>query len=385
MAESREHNSPTSPPPHLVQMDALDRDDMLDYFTRAESFRAGAAADQRHAGRIVATLFYEPSTRTRLSFESAALRLGAQTLGFSDPAASSAAKGEMLIDTIRTVERYADLIVLRHPAEGAARLAAQVASVPIVNAGDGGHEHPTQTLFDLYTIHRRRGSLNGLTLGLTGDLKYGRTVHSLALAAAAFGVTLIFIAPEPLQVPAHLRGRLEDMTVVRTAASLDGVIDKLDALYVTRVQRERMDPAEAAALGPPHALGPTDLRTARDDLLVLHPLPRVTEIDPAVDEDPRAWYFEQLADGVVMRMAILDVLLSGAAPLPLGGGAKRPPPEDPPWRESPDAKGMTCGNPNCVTRRERGVMMRTISRGGVRSCAYCDWCVEPGRAVHSSR
>ncbi len=376
MTESREHVEPTSPPPHLVRMDALGRDAMLEYFARAESFRAGSGAGPKHSGRIVATLFYEPSTRTRLSFESAALRLGAQTLGFSDPAASSAAKGETLIDTIRTVERYADLIVLRHPAEGAARLAAQVASVPIVNAGDGGHEHPTQTLFDLYTIHRQRGSLDGLTLGLTGDLKYGRTVHSLALAAAAFGVTLIFIAPAPLQVPDHLRGRLEEMTVVRTAAALDEVIGELDALYVTRVQTERMDPAEAAALGPPRSLGPEDLRKAKDDLLVLHPLPRVTEIDPAVDEDPRAWYFEQLADGVVMRMAILDGLLSGAAPLPPGAGAKRPAPEDPPWRESPEAKGSSCANPKCVTHRERGVMMRTNARGGARWCAYCDWRVE---------
>jgi aspartate carbamoyltransferase catalytic subunit len=358
---------------HLTRIDELDQSTMLELFARADAIRAAQETVARHHHRIVATLFYEPSTRTRLSFESAALRLGARCLGFSDPSASSASKGETLIDTIRTVQRYADLIVLRHPAEGAATLAAKVAQVPIINAGDGGHEHPSQTLFDLYTIWQRFGDLAGRTIGFVGDLRYGRTVHSLSHAAAMFGMKLVFIAPNSLQMPAHLKRRLEQHVSVRCVDDLASVIGDLDVLYVTRIQRERMDDQTLKQLGDSHIISPQLLTKARSNMLVLHPLPRVDEIEPTVDEDPRAAYFEQVANGVVMRMALLDTLLTSTTPLPLGAHDAPASLDDPPWRADTDV--TPCNNARCVTNSERYVQPRWVTMVGDadrKRCEYCD-------------
>jgi aspartate carbamoyltransferase catalytic subunit len=342
---------------HLTRIADVDREWIESLFDESDALQAGN--DRPLQGRIVAGLFFEPSTRTRLSFESAALRLGAQVIGIADAKSSSAAKGESLIDSIRIVERYADLIVLRHPAEGAAALAAKVAGVPVINAGDGGHEHPTQTLLDLYTIHRQFGDIGGRTIGFLGDLRFGRTVHSLAKAAAWFGARFICIAPPELQLPGRLVRDLTKHTDVRVAETLDEVIAELDVLYVTRVQVERMDEELRRSSRPPHSpLAPASLARARSDLLVLHPLPRVGEIHYEVDEDSRARYFEQAGTGVTVRMALLTRML-----------AERPvAPRDLPWRAVDESWGR-CVNPKCVTRLEHDIAPRR--EGDV--CAYCRW------------
>jgi aspartate carbamoyltransferase catalytic subunit len=354
---------------HVIGIGDLTREQIIELHELADSIRTIPARARRHQGRIVATLFYEPSTRTRLSFESAALRIGAQVIGFADPKASSAAKGETLIDTIRTVERYCDAIVLRHPAEGAAMLASKVAHVPIINAGDGGHEHPTQTLFDLYTIRQRFGNLDGRIIGFTGDLRYGRTVHSLAKAAAMFGAKLIFIAPEPLQMPAHELEQLRKQTSVETADELAHTIARLDVLYATRLQAERLDETTRAQIKaiPPLRVG--DLGGAKDGLMILHPLPRVDEIEPHVDCDARAWYFEQVANGVLMRMAILDQILTSLPESRIGAADRPIKPSDPPWHEQSGLSGRSCTNAKCVTHTERRVMLRSADG---ESCDYCD-------------
>jgi aspartate carbamoyltransferase catalytic subunit len=353
---------------HLTRIADVDREWIESLFALADDMRAEpAACAGRLAGRIVGTFFFEPSTRTRLSFESATQRLGGACLGFADPRASSAAKGESLIDTIRVVERYCDLVVLRHPAEGAAALAAKVASVPIINAGDGGHEHPTQTLFDLYTIRQRFGSLQDRTIGFVGDLRFGRTVHSLAEAASRFGAKLVFAAPDELQMPERLLEELRGRTEARVACSIDADLPALDVLYVTRVQAERMDDSLRQSVRLPPPLTGGALRSAKPDLLVLHPLPRVGEIGYDVDEDPRARYFEQVANGVLVRMALLDRMLAGAAAHPPGGRDEKPPIADPPWRVI-DPALSPCANPACVTRTEHSIAPRH-ERGGL--CAYC--------------
>lgn len=357
----------TGPLHHLTRIAELNRQELLDLFDGATALRDDRSARDRHADRIIATLFYEPSTRTRLSFESAALRLGAQVIGFSDPHAASVSKGESLIDTIRTVQRYADLIVLRHPAEGAATLAAAVANVPIINAGDGSHEHPTQTLFDLYTIWQRLDALDGATLGFLGDLKFGRTVHSLAQAASRFGMRLVGIAPEELQLPPYLVERLRGRTELTLTNDLESALPHLDVLYVTRIQLERMSETFRRDHGQPRVLTPEMLRGAKDDLVILHPLPRTTEIDCRVDEDHRAWYFEQVANGVVMRMALLDRLLRDNPPRALGAADMPWQCDDPPWRNR-DGDNRACANPQCVTNLERDVMPRWEDD----RCTYCD-------------
>ncbi|MDR2182225.1 MAG: aspartate carbamoyltransferase [Treponema sp.] len=268
-------------------------------------------------GRLLATLFFEPSTRTRLSFEAAMLRLGGSCLGFAEPGSSSAAKGESLSDTIRTVSCYADAIVMRNPKEGAALLASRVASVPVINAGDGGHHHPTQTLTDLLTIKRRRGVLGGFTIGFCGDLKFGRTVHSLSKTLARYpDIRQIFISPPELTIPNYLvKGVLEKERIpYQEAERLEDVIDGLDVLYMTRVQRERFfNEEDYIRLKDFYVLTREKMKTAKQDLIVLHPLPRVNEIAAEVDADPRAVYFEQARYGMYVRMALLASIL-GAAP-----------------------------------------------------------------------
>jgi aspartate carbamoyltransferase catalytic subunit len=272
-------------------------------------------------GRVLATLFFEPSTRTRLSFEAAMLRLGGSCLGFAEPGSSSTAKGESLADTIRTVACYADAIVMRNPKEGAALVAARYASVPVINAGDGGHHHPTQTLTDLLTIKRLRDgdrhsgvrdTVKGLTVGFCGDLKFGRTVHSLAKALARYtDVKLVFISPAELRVPAYITRLLDKNRIdYEETASLESAITRLDVLYMTRVQRERFfNEEDYIRLKDTYVLTLEKMECAKKELVILHPLPRVNEIAIEVDDDPRAVYFRQMKYGMYVRMALLASIL----------------------------------------------------------------------------
>ncbi len=263
-------------------------------------------------GKILATLFFEPSTRTRLSFESAMLSLGGSVLGFAGADSSSTTKGETLTDTIRVVSGYCDIIAMRHPKEGAPMAAKLCSDVPIINAGDGGHNHPTQTLTDLMTIRREKGRLDHLTIGLCGDLKFGRTVHSLIGAMSRYpGVTFVLISPPELRTPDYVLQSLQDQDIpYRETESLEEAMPELDILYMTRVQKERFfNEADYVRLKDTYILDPEKLRTAKADLRILHPLPRVNEISTRVDADPRAVYFKQTRNGRFVRMALIKTLL----------------------------------------------------------------------------
>ena len=265
----------------------------------------------------LATLFFEPSTRTRLSFEAAMMELGGNVLGFSSANSSSAAKGESVADTIRTVACYADIIAMRHPKEGAPTVAAQYATVPIINAGDGGHNHPTQTLTDLLTIHREKGRLNNLTVGFCGDLKFGRTVHSLIKALTRYeNITFIMISPEELEIPEYIKKDVFEKNGIpfRQVRTMEEVMPELDVLYMTRVQKERFfNEADYIRLKDTYILDMDKLSTAKSDLSILHPLPRVNEISVKVDDDPRACYFRQALNGKYIRMALIMELLGVSA------------------------------------------------------------------------
>ena len=264
-------------------------------------------------GKILATLFFEPSTRTRLSFESAMLSLGGQVLGFSSAASSSASKGESMADTIRVVSAYCDIIAMRHPKEGAPLVATQHSLVPVINAGDGGHNHPTQTLTDLMTIHKEKGHVDNLTVGFCGDLKFGRTVHSLVAAMSRYtGVRFVFVSPEELKLPRYVKEQyVKSKNIPYTQSTcLEEVMPELDILYMTRVQKERFfNEEDYLRLKDSYILTPEKLENAKEDLRILHPLPRVNEISVAVDEDPRACYFKQAQNGRYIRMALIMKLL----------------------------------------------------------------------------
>ncbi|MBQ6637235.1 MAG: aspartate carbamoyltransferase [Lachnospiraceae bacterium] len=264
-------------------------------------------------GLKLATCFYEPSTRTRLSFEAAMLNLGGSVLGFSDANSSSAAKGESVSDTIRVISCYADICAMRHPKEGAPMVAASKSRIPVINAGDGGHQHPTQTLTDLLTIRSMKGRLGDFTIGLCGDLKFGRTVHSLINALIRYeGVHFVFISPEELKMPSYITEKLRENNIsYEEVISLEDVMPKLDLLYMTRVQRERFfNEEDYVRLKDFYILTTEKMEKAKDDMLVLHPLPRVNEISVEVDEDPRAAYFKQAQYGVYVRMALILTLLN---------------------------------------------------------------------------
>ncbi|MDD3198744.1 MAG: aspartate carbamoyltransferase [Eubacteriales bacterium] len=264
-------------------------------------------------GKILATLFYEPSTRTRFSFEAAMLRLGGQVIGFSEPNSSSVAKGESITDTIRTVACYADLAVIRHPKEGAPKVAAACTDMPVINAGDGGHQHPTQTLTDLLTIWKERGGFENLTIGLCGDLKFGRTVHSLIKALYRYkNVSFVLISPEELRIPDYVRKEIliKNKIPFEEVENMQEVLPKLDILYMTRVQRERFfNEEDYVRLKDRYILDGAKMKLAREDMMVLHPLPRVNEISVEVDDDPRALYFKQARYGMYIRMALIMSLL----------------------------------------------------------------------------
>ena len=320
-------------------------------------------------GKKLATLFFEPSTRTRLSFTAAMYELGGYVLGFSEAASSSASKGESVADTAKIVSCYADIIAMRHPREGAALVAARNASIPVINGGDGGHCHPTQTLADLLTIRRELGRLDHLTIGLCGDLKYGRTVHSLINAMCRYeGTRFVLISPEELRLPEYMeKDVLQAQGVPYTqTADLDGAIPDLDVLYMTRIQRERFDdPDQYERLKDSYVLTPEKMKAAKEHMAVLHPLPRVNEISVAVDDDPRAAYFRQALNGKYMRMALILKLLEEA---------KKPAPPAP---AEVYADRFRCRNPKCITCVEQELSQQfRLTSEGIYRCVYCETAAE---------
>ena len=317
----------------------------------------------------LATLFFEPSTRTRLSFEAAMYELGGNVIGFSEAKSSSAAKGESVADTAKTISCYADIIAMRHPKEGAPLVATRHAGIPVINAGDGGHNHPTQTLADLLTISREMGRLNDLTIGLCGDLKYGRTVHSLIEAMSRYtGIKFVLISPKELQIPGFIRYNvLEKHGIPYTeVASLEEAMPQLDILYMTRIQRERFDdPAEYERLKDSYVLTVQKMALAKEQMAVLHPLPRVNEISVKVDDDPRAAYFRQALNGKFMRMALILKLLKEASENPV--------------KEAIDVEGLeydrVCHNPKCITQTEQELphLFRCTDKDAdIHRCIYCE-------------
>ncbi len=310
-------------------------------------------------GKILGTLFFEPSTRTRLSFTSAMMSLGGNVLGFDNAASSSTAKGETVADTVRMVSAYSDIIAMRHPKEGAPIAASRVASVPIINAGDGGHYHPTQTLTDLITIKRKCGGFDNLTVGICGDLKYGRTVHSLIAAMSRYeGVKFVLIAPDELKLPNYVKEEFLDTRGIdyTEITDLEAAIPSLDILYMTRIQAERFqDRDEYERLKDSYILNKSKLKFAKNTLSILHPLPRVNEIDVDVDDDPRAHYFDQAAYGRYIRMALILMLLKTE-----GIDDRR--------TEGEEKESLECRNPHCLSLSERGIKKLFIGD----KCIYCD-------------
>ncbi|MBO4759928.1 MAG: aspartate carbamoyltransferase [Spirochaetaceae bacterium] len=298
---------------HLLEPADLTVEEMEEIFSLAEKIIVDPSAFSEVChGKLLATLFFEPSTRTRLSFESAMLRLGGKTLGFAEASSSSATKGESLADTIRVVSSYTDIIAMRNPKEGAAVLASKYSSVPIINAGDGGHHHPTQTLTDLLTIRAYKGGFSGLTIGLCGDLKFGRTVHSLAKAMSRYPDNkFVLISPKELQIPEYITEQVFKKANIEFVEEerLENVIGDLDVLYMTRVQKERFfNEQDYIRLKDSYILDKQKMKNAKPSMIVLHPLPRVNEISPEVDDDPRAAYFKQVKYGMFVRMALMAKL-----------------------------------------------------------------------------
>ena len=343
--------------------------DILDFTTEEIDELVSVALDiintpEKYAeaarGRILATLFFEPSTRTRLSFTSAMMSLGGNVLGFDSAGSSSVTKGETLSDTIRMVSGYTDIIAMRHPKEGAPIVASTVSNVPIINAGDGGHYHPTQTLTDLLTIKRRCGRFDNLTVGICGDLKYGRTVHSLISAMTRYaGVKFVLISPKELKLPDYVKADFLDKCGCEycEVTSLEEAIPELDILYMTRIQAERFaDRDEYERLKDCYELRAANLVSAKESLCILHPLPRVTEIAVDVDDDPRAAYFEQAEGGRYIRMALILMLLKTKGIDDRRGGDA-----------TPDVS-LVCNNPHCISRTERGIKL--LFKNGC--CIYCD-------------
>ena len=320
----------------------------------------------------LATLFYEPSTRTRLSFEAAMLELGGSVLGFSSANSSSASKGESMADTAKIISCYADIMAIRHPKDGAPFVASRNASVPVINAGDGMHNHPTQTLADLLTISREMGRLHDLTIGLCGDLKYGRTVHSLIEAMCRYqNIRFVLISPEELRLPGYVKYNVLEKSgfPYEEVTSLEEAMPKLDVLYMTRIQRERFsDPAVYERLKDSYILDPEKMNLAKEQMCVLHPLPRVNEIAVAVDDDPRAAYFRQALNGKYMRMALILMLLKEA--------------QENPAREPIRGElryDLTCRNPRCISATEQElpqIFRLTDKAAGIHRCIYCEHIAE---------
>lgn len=346
---------------HLIDFGDLTRAEWEEIYSRCHDIM-DHPKDYAEAckGSIQANLFFEPSTRTKFSFQTAMLRLGGSVFGFDDPNSSSTAKGESLKDTIKMVSAYADVIVMRNPKEGAAKAASLYSEVPVINAGDGGHMHPTQTLADLTTIQRFRGSVDGVAIGICGDLKNGRTVHSLIKALAKFQkVRFYLIAPRELAIPDYMRIFMQEQHLwFAEVTGLEPVIPRLDVLYMTRIQRERfIDPLAYERNKGIYVLTKRKLERAKKDMMVLHPLPRVDEIALDVDDDPRALYFEQARCGMYARMSLLMDLAQQEhrKPEPVEIGAH-----------------PVCSNPYCITQTECYLPPLVKKNGGINCCAYCD-------------
>ncbi len=346
---------------HLLDFEDLSRAQWEELYARCDKIIDDPAAWLDVCrGKVSANLFYEPSTRTNFSFQTAMLRLGGSVFGFADPKSSSVAKGETLKDTIKMVSAYADVVVMRNPMEGAARAASLYSEVPVINAGDGGHMHPTQTMADLTTITRLRGKVDGLSIGLCGDLKNGRTVHSLIKALAKFdNIKFYLISPRELAVPPYMRSFLQERGLWHMEVTgLEPVIPQLDVLYMTRIQKERfVDPLAYERNKGIYILTRSKLDRAKDTLLVMHPLPRVDEITQDVDDDPRAVYFQQARFGMFARMALLADLANQ--------------PRIPPQAVEIGTKPV-CSNPRCITQTEHYLPPLVKKNGGVDCCAYCD-------------
>ena len=304
---------------HIISTKDFSREEIDFILDRAQKLEPYARSGDSGPGgpgllkdKVVATLFFEPSTRTRLSFETAIKRLGGVTIGFDSAESTSVVKGETLSDTIRIIESYADAIVIRHPREGAARMASEISHVPVINAGDGAGHHPTQTLLDLYTMRKEcRKPIGDLNVALVGDLRYGRTVHSLAYALSLYKAKLSFVSPEPLRMPESIINYLREhgVELVETTRVEDG-LDQADVLYMTRIQKERFpDPSEYLKVAGSYRITPETLADTRDDMIIMHPLPRVNEIDPGVDSTKHARYFQQAFYGVPIRMAVLSLVM----------------------------------------------------------------------------
>lgn len=320
-------------------------------------------------GKKLATLFFEPSTRTRLSFESAMLELGGSVIGFSDAKNTSASKGETVADTARVVSCYADIIAMRHPLEGAPLVASLNASIPVINAGDGGHAHPTQTLADLLTIYREKRRFDNLTVGFCGDLKYGRPVHSLIHALSRYtGIKLVLISPEELVLPDYIKREVIEKHGIpcRETRDLESAIPELDILYMTRVQGERFDDQdEYERLKSLYILDSEKLENAKNDMAILHPLPRVEEISVDVDSDPRACYFKQVFNGKTMRKALILKLLREAEADPCAKPT-----------EAVTVSGVACPNARCISNNERGLVHKACETENGLRCVYCEAAVK---------
>ena len=354
---------------HLIDPLDFSQEEITSLLDLADRIRSDPAAYQDVAAhKKLATLFYEPSTRTRLSFEAAMLNLGGHVLGFPSESVCSASKGESVADTIRVVSCYADIVAMRHPKEGAPFRASRYSRIPVINAGDGGHQHPTQTMTDLMTIRTRMGRLDNLTIGLCGDLKFGRTVHSLIKTMARCkNIRFVLISPEELRVPDYIIKDVLEANGIeyRETRSLEESMPELDILYMTRVQKERfLDEEEFNRVKDSFVLDPSKLRTAKSDMIVLHPLPRVNEITRAVDNDPRAAYFRQVENGKFVRMALIYTLLKWAEGEKLAA--------------VPDLaegmfidRSMKCPNSRCISATE-DVDPLFVKAGDTCRCAYCE-------------
>lgn len=352
---------------HFITLDDLSDFEIEQIFRLADQMRTQLATWSGFCkGKLLATLFYEPSTRTRLSFESAVERLDGRAIGFADPHAASVAKGETIADTVRMVANYSDLIVVRHNWAGSARVMASYSTVPVINGGDGSHRHPTQALTDLYTIIQRKGSIEGMKVGICGDLQYGRSAHSLALGVARFGGSLVHIAPDGFQMPEWVLARLKHLYGQEPTqrSQLCDVIGELDVIYVNRLQQERLPPEiDSEAASRSYLVNAAVMGGAKSDAIIMHPLPRVNELAYELDADARAAYFEQSANGVPIRMALIASLL-GLEQLIL---------TQPPERKIKSAN-RDCDNPNCVTAHERYLEPETeiiTDDSPTAACAYC--------------
>lgn len=379
----------------FVTLTDFDQPTIAALLDSARDIKIGRVADDFARKKILATIFFEPSTRTRLSFESAMLRLGGGVISVADASATSASKGESLIDTIRIVSGYADVIALRHPSAGAALVAAQYSDVPIINAGDGGHEHPTQTLIDLFTLREKKGRLEGLSVMLYGDLKNGRTTHSLAPALIAFGAHVLMLAEPGLEMPDYVIERcvragglvhevetVDEFFGTKTRLFVvtpepgiwrrrlsEQVIDipALDAIYVTRLQKERLDVGDGDRRRSLPAIDRAVLaRPEFKDAVVLHPLPRVGEISPTIDDDPRAAFFEQARNGVPVRMALLAAILDDKAPLRTSRTVAR--------AKTAATAGSPCAQARCIAATERATVASLVLRddNDIERCLYCE-------------